>query len=178
MDTKENGFISLIRTGSDFLNKVVTQLCLVSMAGMTFVVLLGVFFRYVVRMPLSWTEELSRYLMIWAASLAISLGIKGNDHVGLTILVDTAKSKIAKVILETAIFFVTLVFLVIMIYYSIQMVIEAKWQISQGLGITMVLPTLAIPVSMIIGLVQLVSRYILDLGKGGNVDFEKEIIDI
>jgi TRAP-type C4-dicarboxylate transport system permease small subunit len=178
MDTKENGFINLIRTISDLLNKVVTQLCLVSMAGMTIVVLLGVFFRYVVRMPLSWTEELSRYLMIWAASLAISLGIKGNDHVGLTILVDTAKSKIAKVILETAIFFVTLIFLVIMIYYSIQMVIEAKWQISQGLGITMVLPTLAIPVSMIIGLIQLVSRYILDLGKGGNVDFEKEIIDI
>ena len=178
MDTKENRFINLIRTGSDLLNKVVTQLCLVSMAGMTIVVLLGVFFRYVVRMPLSWTEELSRYLMIWAASLAISLGIKGNDHVGLTILVDTAKSKFAKVILETAIFFVTLIFLVIMIYYSIQMVIEAKWQISQGLGITMVLPTLAIPVSMIIGLIQLVSRYILDLGKGGNVDFEKEIIDI
>ncbi len=178
MDTKENGFIKSIRTGSNLLNKVVEQLCLVSMASMTFVVLLGVFFRYILQMPLSWTEELSRYLMIWAASLAISLGIKGNDHVGLTILVDSAKSKIGRVILETLIFFITLIFLVIMIYYSIQMVIEAKWQISQGLGITMVLPTLAIPVSMIIGLVQLVSRYILDLGKGGNADFEREIIDI
>ncbi|MCK5154709.1 MAG: TRAP transporter small permease, partial [Spirochaetales bacterium] len=153
MDTKENGFIKSIRTGSNLLNKVVEQLCLVSMASMTFVVLLGVFFRYILQMPLSWTEELSRYLMIWAASLAISLGIKGNDHVGLTILVDSAKSKIGRVILETLIFFITLIFLVIMIYYSIQMVIEAKWQISQGLGITMVLPTLAIPVSMIIGLV-------------------------
>jgi len=178
MDTKENGFIKLIRSGSDLLNKVVAQLCLVSMAGMTFVVLLGVVFRYVLRMPLSWTEELSRYLMIWAASLAISLGIKENSHVGLTILIDAAKSKVVRVILESAIFFVTLVFLVIMTYYSILMVIEAKWQISQGLGITMVLPTLAIPVSMIIGLVQLVSRYILDLGKSGNANFEREIIDI
>ena len=119
MDTKENGFINLIRTISDLLNKVVTQLCLVSMAGMTIVVLLGVFFRYVVRMPLSWTEELSRYLMIWAASLAISLGIKGNDHVGLTILVDTAKSKIVRVILETAIFFVTLIFLAASVIYPL-----------------------------------------------------------
>lgn len=178
MDTKENGFIKLIRTGSDLLNKAVEQLCLVSMAGMTFVVLLGVLFRYVLRMPLSWTEELSRYLMIWAASLAVSLGIKENGHVGLTLLVDAAKSKIIRVILETAIFVITLIFLVIMIYYSIQMVIEAKWQISQGLGITMVLPTLAIPVSMIIGLIQLVSRYILDLGKAGPADFEREIIDI
>lgn len=178
MSTKENGFVNSIHTISDLLNKVVAQLCLVSMAGMTSVVLLGVVFRYILRMPLSWTEELSRYLMIWSASLAVSIGIKENGHVGLTILVDTAKSKIVRVILETAIFFVTLIFLVIMIYYSIQMVIEAKWQISQGLGITMVLPTLAIPVSMIIGLVQLVFRYILDLGKSGNTDFEREIIDI
>ena len=116
--------------------------------------------------------------MIWAASLAISIGIKEKGHVGLTVLIDNAKSKTLRVILETAIFFVTLVFLVIMTYYSIQMVIEAKWQISQGLGISMVLPTLAIPVAMIIGLVQLVSRYILDLAKPGSADFEREIIDI
>ena len=178
MDTKDKGFVKFISTLSELLNKVVIQLCLVTMASMTFVVLLGVFFRYVVRMPLTWTEELSRYLMIWSASLAISIGIKENGHVGLTVLVDSAKSKIVRTIYETIIFLVTLVFLVIMIYYSIQMVIEAKWQISQGLGITMVLPTLAVPVAMIIGLVQLVARYILDLGKGGNADFEREIIDI
>jgi TRAP-type transport system small permease protein len=178
MNTKGNKFIKTIRTGSDWLNKIVEQLCLVSMAGMTVVVLLGVIFRYILQMPLSWTEELSRYLMIWAASLAISLGIKENSHVGLTVLVDTAKSKIVRVILETVIFLITLIFLVIMTYYSIQMVIEAKWQIAQGLGITMVLPTLAIPVSMSIGLIQLVSRFILDLGKSGNGDFEREIIDI
>ena len=178
MSTKENGFVNSIHTISDLLNKVVAQLCLVSMAGMTSIVLLGVVFRYILRMPLSWTEELSRYLMIWSASLAVSIGIKENGHVGLTILVDTAKSKIVRTIYETIIFLITMIFLVIMIYYSIQMVIEAKWQISQGLGITMVLPTLAIPVSMIIGLVQLVFRYILDLGKSGNTDFEREIIDI
>lgn len=178
MDTKENEFTSFIGKLSNSLNKVVTHLCLVTMASMTFVVLLGVVFRYVLRMPLSWTEELSRYLMIWSASLAISIGIKENGHVGLTVLVDSAKSKVIRAILETAIFFVTLVFLVIMIYYSIQMVIEAKWQFSQGLGITMVLPTLAIPVSMSIGLVQLVTRYILDFGKTGSADFEREIIDI
>jgi len=178
MDTKDNKFVNVTAKLSDSLNRVVTHLCMTTMAGMTFVVLLGVVFRYLLQMPLSWTEELSRYLMIWSASLAISIGIKEKGHVGLTVLVDRAKSKILRTILETAIFFVTLVFLSIMIYYSIQMVAEAKWQISQGLGISMVLPTLAVPVAMIIGIVQLIARYILDLGKSGPADFEREIIDI
>jgi len=178
MDTKNDGFVGFIKTSSNLLNKIVTHVCLISMAGMTFVVLLGVLFRYVLRMPLSWTEELSRYLMIWAATMAITIGIKEKGHVGLTLLLDTAKSKVLRVILETLVFLLTLIFLVIMSYYSIQMVIEAKWQISQGLGITMILPTLAIPVSMIIGIIQLIFRYILDLGRTGKTNFEKEIIDI
>lgn len=178
MDSEEKGFIVLMRKSSEAINKFISLLCLIFMSGMTFIVLLGVFFRYVLRFPLSWTEELSRYMMIWAASLAVSIGIKEKGHVGLTVLFDAAKSRGIRIVLETVVFLSTLVFLVIMIYYSIQMVVEAKWQISQGLGITMVLPTLAIPVSMIIALVQLVFRYVLDINSSGTARLEKEIIDI
>lgn len=178
MDSKENGLVHRISLLSNLLNNGVEKLCLAMMSGMTFVVLLGVLFRYVFRIPLSWTEELSRYLMIWAASLAVSIGIKEKGHVGLTILIDSAKSAVLRAILETVISLITFLFLSVMIYYSVQMVVESKWQISQGLGITMVLPTLAIPVSMIIGIIQLVLRYILDIANPQNTDFEKEIIDI
>lgn len=178
MGAEEKGLVVIIRKSSEVINNFISLLCLVFMAGMTFVVLLGVFFRYVLRMPLSWTEELSRYMMIWAASLAVSIGIKEKGHVGLTVLYDAAKSKGARIILETVVFLSTLVFLLIMVYYSLQMVVEAKWQISQGLGISMVLPTLAVPVSMIIALVQLVLRYVLDINSSGASRLEKEIIDI
>jgi len=60
---------------------------------MTIDVLLGVFFRYVLNLPLNFTEELARYLMIWGASLAISLGISGGEHVGLTVLLDSMKNR-------------------------------------------------------------------------------------
>lgn len=178
MKIEEKGFINQVQRISNFINKIVSHLCLFSMASMTITVLLGVFFRYVFRMPLSWTEELSRYLMIWGASLAISMGIKEKGHVGLTIIMDKLNSRTLKSILETIVFILTAAFLYVMIYYSVQMVIEAKWQFSQGLGITMVLPTLAIPVSMFIGMIQLVLRYVIDLGKPENSVNEKEIIDI
>ncbi len=178
METKDKGFMDLIKKLSNLINIVVSQLCLYTMASMTIVVLLGVFFRYIVRLPLSWSEELSRYLMIWSASLAISIGIKEKGHVGLTIIMDRLKSRIFKSVLETLVFLITAVFLFVMIKYSIQMVIEAKWQYSQGLGITMVLPTLAIPVSMVIGIIQLVLRYIQDMCRPEESETEKEIIDI
>lgn len=167
-----------MRRSSDAINRFVSFLCFVFMSGMTIVVLLGVFFRYVLQMPLSWPEELSRYMMIWAASLAVSIGIKEKGHVGLTFLFDITKSRVVKIILETIVFLATLGFLVVMIYYSVRMVMEAGTQISQGLGITMVLPTLAIPVSMVIALIQLLLRYILDVSSPDVTPIEKEVIDI
>ncbi len=173
-----NFMIKTIQNISNFLNKFISNLCFIFMAGMTFVVLLGVFFRYVMLSPLSWSEELSRYMMIWAASLAVSIGIKEKGHVGLTVLLDKAKSKFSIIFFETVIFLTTFIFLAIMIYYSVKMVIDAKWQISQGLGITMVLPTLAIPVSMILALIQLIFRYILDIFSEKKDDEDIKIIDI
>ncbi|WP_422480480.1 TRAP transporter small permease [Pleomorphochaeta sp. DL1XJH-081] len=179
MDSQENKAIGMLYRISDILNKIVSQLCVITIGGMTFVVLLGVLFRYVFRIPLSWSEELSRYLMIWAAALAISIGIRENEHVGLTILLDGAKSKVMRMILGSIIFVVVLGFLLIMIYYSIQMTIEAKFQISMGLGITMVLPSLAIPVSMILAVIQLVLTHIINLSRGyAPESHEKKIIDI
>lgn len=172
------GFLGKVQSLTNLINKMVSHICLFTMAGMTIIVLLGVIFRYVFRTPLSWTEELSRYLMIWGASLAISIGIKEKGHVGLTIIMDKLKSRYLIIVLETIIFIATSAFLYVMFYYSIQMVQEAKWQISQGLGITMVLPSLAIPVSMGIAMIQLVLRYILDLGNPKDSEVEKEIIDI
>ena len=179
MDSQENKTLGVLYRLSDILNRIVSHLCVVTIGGMTFVVLLGVLFRYVFRMPLSWSEELSRYLMIWAASLAISIGIRENEHVGLTILLDGAKSKVMRMILGSVIFVVVLGFLLVMIYYSIQMTIEAKYQISMGLGITMVLPSLAIPVSMILAVIQLVLTHIMNLSRGyAPESHEKKIIDI
>lgn len=179
MNSQENKVIKVLFRTSEILNKIVNHLCVVTIGGMTAVVLLGVVFRYVFRIPLSWSEELSRYLMIWAATLAISIGIRENEHVGLTVLLDAAKSKTMRIILGSIIFLVVLGFLSVMVYYSTLMTIEAKWQLSMGLGISMVLPSLAIPVSMTLAIIQLVITHIINLSKGyAPASQERKIIDI
>ncbi|WP_428651462.1 TRAP transporter small permease [Roseibium sp.] len=45
---------------------------------------LGVVDRYLFHWQLPWPEIIARYLMIWAAMLAVSSGIARRDHIGLT----------------------------------------------------------------------------------------------
>lgn len=175
----DNGFIPVIRKASDIVDRVVGWVCAVIFGAMTLAVLIGVFYRYVLDLPLSWPEEVSRYLMIWGASLAISLGIKSDEHVGLTVLMDSLKHPAARTFLRAVSYLLVLVFQLIFFWYSLQMVKDAKYMQTLSLGITMILPYAAMPVAMVFALIQLVMVFILktsgdDTGPTGEI----KIIDI
>jgi C4-dicarboxylate transporter DctQ subunit len=56
-------------------------------AVMTAVIILQVIFRYVLKGSLPWSEELSRYLMIWVTFVGASIGVKRGAHIGVEMLV-------------------------------------------------------------------------------------------
>ena len=122
----ETGFIPVIRKVSDTVDRLVGWTCALIFGAMTLAVLIGVFYRYVLDLPLSWPEEVSRYLMIWGASLAISLGIKSDEHVGLTMLMDSFRNPAARTVLRTLSYLLVLVFQLIFFWYSLQMVKDAR----------------------------------------------------
>ncbi len=130
------------------LDRIVGAACAVLIGAMTFIVFLGVIFRYILASPLNWVEEVSRYLMIWGASLAISLGVSAGEHVGLTVILDSLKRTSARKAMTMFINSIVLVFLTFMFAISIPATIESRSQITQALGISMVLPKLAVPVAM------------------------------
>jgi TRAP-type transport system small permease protein len=49
------------------------------------VVFLQVVFRYVLRQPLFWSEELPRYLLIWMSFLAAAVAQKQDAHINITL---------------------------------------------------------------------------------------------
>lgn len=142
---------------------------------MTIVVLMGVLFRYVFNAPLNWVEETSRYLMIWGASLAISLGVSAGEHVGLTMILDALKPGTAKKVLMMLINGIVLAFLLFMAYYSTLATAEGASQMTGSLGINMVLPKLAVPVSMALSAIQIVLRTISGLSDSVPGKAEDEI---
>ena len=99
---------------------------------MTVTVLLGVFFRYVVRSPLGWTEELSRYVMIWMALLSVALCIWRHEHVGVTMFV----KKIPRIAAKAMIFvsnMMVMYFLYVLTRYGFVMAEGGKMQLSTAL---------------------------------------------
>jgi len=68
-----------------FLNERLEESLLVALLG-TMVVLIGlqVFMRYVVHASLSWSEELARYLFIWATYIGVSYGVRQRAHIRVT----------------------------------------------------------------------------------------------
>jgi TRAP-type transport system small permease protein len=59
---------------------------LVALSILIFVVVfLQVLFRYLLRQPLFWSEELPRYLLIWMTFLAAALAQKHDAHINITL---------------------------------------------------------------------------------------------
>lgn len=66
---------AIIRT-SDIVDAVLTRVAILALGLLVGMVLLQVVARYVFFQPPVWTEEISRYLMIWAGLLGATLAFK------------------------------------------------------------------------------------------------------
>jgi TRAP-type C4-dicarboxylate transport system permease small subunit len=65
-------------------------------AVLSVVVLLQVFFRYVLNFPLAWSEELSRFLLVWVVLLGAAIGIKRKSHFSIDIVFKKFPQKVQK----------------------------------------------------------------------------------
>ncbi|MGB5445000.1 MAG: TRAP transporter small permease [Psychromonas sp.] len=81
-----------------FLDKSILIFCGFALITMVVTVTWQVFSRYVLNDPSSFTDELSRYLMVWLGLLGASylFGIKG--HLAITLLADSLPSKMNTVL--------------------------------------------------------------------------------
>ncbi|PID57197.1 C4-dicarboxylate ABC transporter permease [candidate division KSB3 bacterium] len=164
-DTGNNSIVRVITRASIFFERAAAYPCIAATAGMTIVVLLGVFFRYAIRQPLSWSEEVARYLMIWAASLAISIGIMRREHLGITMFIHRLPHPVQKAA-AVLVNVIVLWFLWVLTKFGYFMAIEGKTQLSPILaryGISMFWSLLAIPVAGAFAMVQTVLQILLDM---------------
>ena len=113
--------------------------------AMTLVVLAGVFFRYILRAPLPWSEELARYLMVWGVCCGVPIAFREGSHIAVTILVDKLTGLSGKMILKIS-------QIIIFIFVSIVMVegfilaFKVSSQTSPAIEISMKWPYLSIPI--------------------------------
>lgn len=123
---------------------------LVALSILIFVVVfLQVLFRYLLRQPLFWSEELPRYLLIWMCFLAAALAQKHDAHINITLCL-TPFSERARRALKILTEVVILVFLWILIYSGGLVTSITAHHRSTALQLPMGLVYAALPVGAIL----------------------------
>jgi TRAP-type C4-dicarboxylate transport system permease small subunit len=94
-------------------------------------VVMQVFMRYIMGAPLTWSEELARFALVWFVWIAGSYAVKYLRHVKFNVLVDLLGRKlpIAQRVIRVLVYGLWLAFLVLMLVLSWQQVMQ---QVSSG----------------------------------------------
>jgi TRAP-type transport system small permease protein len=163
----ENTFARLaIRAArlSEVLSKFIEVTVVLLMILLVLDVWLGVFVRYFVDLPLTFTEEAARYLMIWMALLAVSIGISRREHIGVLILFDRLGPKGRHILL--GLFDLLGLFLFgFLLFYGVDFAISGFKRLTMIYGLPKFLPFAAVPVSCALACIQIILSGIRDQQK-------------
>ena len=138
-----------IRDGLFRLEKVVSKgvevVCCSLLLGITVLIFVQVIFRYVLQNSISWSEELTRYMMIWAVFLSAGYVLRRGAHANIDMLVNTFSPKV-KILLGTGSLLLIMAFSVVIIRYGLVLMRFGSRQISSALQVPMHYVYLAIPI--------------------------------
>lgn len=81
-----------------------------------------VIFRYVLKSPISWSEEITTYLFSWLTYCGAAVVLKNNGHVNVSTLVENIKNKRIRKVVILFSQLLMLGFLMIVLYYSVDLV--------------------------------------------------------
>ena len=122
------------------------------LAVMTVLVFLTVIYRYFLLAPISWGEELSRFLFIAVSMLGAAIAMKDRAHFTITLL-SRRFAPLFRTYLELAIALATTVLFGIVIREGWGLVMLNRNQESPALGVPMSVPYVAVPMGAMLMLI-------------------------
>jgi TRAP-type C4-dicarboxylate transport system permease small subunit len=81
------------------LDRATRGACVAILAAIFAIMLLQIAFRYALNAPLVWTEELARYLYIWACYLGAAVALRRGTHIAITLLPARLPPRLAAAVL-------------------------------------------------------------------------------
>jgi TRAP-type C4-dicarboxylate transport system permease small subunit len=129
---------------SDIINRFTEMAVFVIVLAMAFDVLIEVVFRYVLLLPIFWTEELARYCLVWSSLLAAGIALKRGQHIAVAFVTEKLPQRIR---MAAALGGEILVAAMVAIIFwgGIYLVMLTRHQLSPAMRLPMSLPYMAIP---------------------------------
>ena len=131
------------------LNRLAEWAMAVLLAALTLLVGVQIAGRFLFAYSIFWSDELARFLLVWAAFLGMSVGVRRGAHPAVDSLVRGLRPRGARVAFAVAVA-CSLLFFLVMVGYGTVLVQRTWLQRSPSLGLRMGLPYLAVPVAGIL----------------------------
>lgn len=152
-------FLEKLSLWSDRASRI---LMIVMMAAMFLTVFLGVANRFVFKISMSWTEQLSRFLLIWVSMVGAAIAVRPALHIGVMFIVTRLGRWRRLVMTVNSVLIIG--FLAVVGYYGLRLCLSQSSQTSPVMNLSMFWPFLAVPA----GCLLMIIHYLATLRRAGD----------
>lgn len=162
-----NRVLGGIRKVCDAINRVASWLLIVYMGTNTALIIIVILYRMTGR-GVSWSEELSRWLLIGICFIGSSVAMNKGVHVGVTLLVDLSPSMLKRALVFIANAAVML-FLIYFVRYSFLQAIASRRSVGAIIKLPMMYPYMQLVIGGVLMAIQLLPNLIGPLVPGEDI---------
>ncbi len=137
---------SFLRAATDTVYQIVKGTAAAVLFFYFVLVLLQIFFRYILNSSLAWSEEVVRFGLVWGVMLSMAVVAYDRTHIRIAIL-ESVISQRTRLVLSYALDSLSVLFCVLLVWSSIELIRRTILQRSPSLGV----PMWAVYISIAIG---------------------------
>ncbi len=120
---------------SDRLNKICEIILFIFLLAMIITTTMQVIFRFFFQ-ALSWSEEVTRFLLVWSSLIGAAIAFKRRSHIAVTFVIERFPPVLRKLAVVIT-YILGVIFFLIVLWYGIELMIEEATQTSPALNIPM-----------------------------------------
>ena len=136
-------------------------ICVLTMAAVSLLVFGNVVSRYGFSYTPIWSEELSRFLVVWSIFIGVAIGVRKNQHIGVDAIIRFLPHKL-KLASEVLLNLIGIVVIGILVYTSLEFIQHTREyeQLSPAMRIPMYIPYIAMPVGLSLSIVHFIHNIV------------------
>ena len=153
-----------------FLDNFEGYCCVVTLSAIAIIVFAQILSRYIFRASLAWSEEITRYLLVWTTFFGGAYCVRQGAHIGIEAFTRLLHKK-AKKILAIVVMLGGVILCAVILGFGIVLVstLFARNQLSPAMRIPIAYAYLAIPVGIALFIIRYIQNIIIAIR-----DFKKD----
>ena len=143
------------------LEWIENSIAVLSMTTVSLLVFGNVISRYGFSHTPIWSEELSRFLVVWSIFIGVAIGVRKNQHIGVDAIIRFLPHKL-KLASEVLLNLIGVVVIGILVFNSIEFIQHTMEyeQLSPAMRIPMYIPYIAMPVGLSLSIIHFIHNII------------------